>query len=51
MGLVYQYGEAVTKRVRLAATEGCRKCLGGWKSLLGGNNRQSKEENIKELGF
>jgi len=22
-----------------------------WKSLLGGNGRKSKEENIKELGF
>ncbi len=22
-----------------------------WKSLLGGNGKRSKEENIKELGF
>ena len=22
-----------------------------WKSLLGGNSKRSKEENIKELGF
>ena len=22
-----------------------------WKSLLGGNSRRSKEENIKELGY
>jgi hypothetical protein len=22
-----------------------------WKSLLGGNRKRSKEENIKELGF
>jgi hypothetical protein len=32
---------------------GCRRRYDDafWKSLLGGNSKKSREENIKELGF